>query len=250
MATDSPAADRRTRSGVRAVLLAIGVAVLAFVVGNLLVVLTALVLALFGIALLSAPALQVLVSTVLLQGVAFGGTALLYLRYRGNGLAFLRARVPTLRDVGWIVGGFAALLGLLALTQVVFTALGIQSAQNQIVELASGNPIVFLLLVPLSFLLVGPGEELLFRGLVQGTIAEALHPARAVVLASAIFALVHYGSLAGSGKFAYLGVVFALALVLGATYELTDNLVVPALIHGAYNAVQFGIQYLAATGGL
>jgi membrane protease YdiL (CAAX protease family) len=232
------------------VLLAIGVAVLAFVVGNLLVVLTALVLALFGIALLSAPALQVLVSTVLLQGVAFGGTALLYLRYRGNGLAFLRARVPTLRDVGWIVGGFAALLGLLALTQVVFTALGIQSAQNQIVELASGNPIVFLLLVPLSFLLVGPGEELLFRGLVQGTIAEALHPARAVVLASAIFALVHYGSLAGSGKFAYLGVVFALALVLGATYELTDNLVVPALIHGAYNAVQFGIQYLAATGGL
>ena len=53
-----------------------------------------------------------------------------------------------------------------------------------------------------------------------------------------------------SGKFAYLGVVFALALVLGATYELTDNLVVPALIHGAYNAVQFGIQYLAATGGL
>ena len=250
MATDSPAADRRTRSGVRAVLLAIGVAVLAFVVGNLLVVLTALVLALFGIALLSTPALQVLVSTVLLQGVAFGGTALLYLRYRGNGLAFLRARVPTLRDVRWIIGGFAALLGLLALTQVVFTALGIQSAQNQIVELASGNPIVFLLLVPLSFLLVGPGEELLFRGLVQGTIAEALHPTRAIVLASAIFALVHYGSLAGSGKFAYLGVVFALALVLGATYELTDNLVVPALIHGAYNAVQFGIQYLAATGGL
>ncbi|PSP74689.1 CPBP family intramembrane metalloprotease domain-containing protein [Halobacteriales archaeon QS_3_64_16] len=250
MATDSPAADRRTRSGVRAVLLAIGVAVLAFVVGNLLVALAALVLGLFGIALLSAPALQVLVGTVLLQGVAFGGTALLYLRYRGDGLAFLRTRVPTLRDIGWIVGGFAALLGLLALTQVVFSTLGIQSAQNQIVELASGNPIVFLILVPLSFLLVGPGEELLFRGLVQGTIAEALHPARAVVLASAIFALVHYGSLAGSGKFAYLGVVFALALVLGATYELTDNLVVPALIHGAYNAVQFGIQYLAATGGL
>jgi membrane protease YdiL (CAAX protease family) len=250
MATDSPAADRRTRSGVRAVLLAIGVAVLAFVIGNRLVALAALVLGLFGIALLSAPALQVLVGTVLLQGVAFGGTALLYLRYRGDGLSFLRTRVPTLRDVGWIVGGFAALLGLLALTQVVFTAFGIQSAQNQIVELASGNPIVFLILVPLSFLLVGPGEELLFRGLVQGTIAEALHPARAVVLASAIFALVHYGSLAGSGKFAYLGVVFALALVLGATYELTDNLVVPALIHGAYNAVQFGIQYLAATGGL
>lgn len=250
MATDSPAADRTARNGVRAVLVAIGVAVAAFVLGAILVtLLTGLFLAL-GVPIRSQPALRLAVSVVALQGVAFGGTALLYLRYRGRGLSFLRVRVPTLRDVGWVVGGFLALLGLLALFQVVLSAFGIQSAQNQVVALGNRDPTVFLLMIPLSFLLVGPGEELLFRGLVQGTLAEAFHPARAVVLASAIFAVVHYSSLAGSGKLAYLGVVFALALLLGAAYERTDNLVVPALIHGAYNAVQFGAAYLGATGGL
>jgi len=244
------ATDQVDRSGIRTVLVVVGVALGAFVLGNASVLVVAGVLSLFGIALLDRPTLLLGVSVVMLQGVGFGGAALLYLRYRGRGLSFLRVRVPTLRDWGWIVGGFALLLGLLVVVSRLFAAFGIQSAQNQVVELGNANPTVFLLMIPLSFLLVGPGEELLFRGLVQGTLAEAFHPARAVVLASAIFAVVHYTSLAGSGKFAYLGVVFALALVLGASYELTDNLVVPALIHGAYNAAQFAVQYLAATGGL
>jgi membrane protease YdiL (CAAX protease family) len=250
MATDTPAADRGARSGARTFLVVAAVALGAFVLGNVLVAVAAGVLALFGISLLASPSLQILVSTVMLQGIGFGTAALLYLRYRGYGLSFFRARMPTLRDVGWIVGGFIALFGLLALANVIITALGIPSAQNQITQLGSRNPAVFLLLVPLSFLLVGPGEELLFRGLVQGSLAEAVNPARAIVLASAIFAVIHYSSLAGSGKFTYLGIVFLLALVLGAVYELTDNLIVPILIHGAYNAVQFGLAYLAATGGL
>jgi membrane protease YdiL (CAAX protease family) len=251
MATDSPATADRTEKGADgASSRAVGVAFGALVLGSVLVAVSAVALSAFGIALLSNPSLQILVSVVGVQGVAFGGTALLYLRYRGHGLSFLRARFPTLRDVGWMLGGFLLLFGLLVVVGRLFTALGIESAQNQVVALGSSDPTVFLLMIPLSFLLVGPGEELLFRGLVQGRLAEAFSPARAIVLASAIFAVVHYTSLAGSGRFAYIGVVFVLALVLGVVYERTDNLVVPALIHGAYNAVQFAIQYLAATGGL
>ncbi|MFC7059876.1 hypothetical protein [Halovenus salina] len=37
---------------------------------------------------------------------------------------------------------------------------------------------------------------------------------------------------------------------MGATYEYTGNLTVPAMIHGAYNAVQFASAYLTATGGV
>jgi membrane protease YdiL (CAAX protease family) len=48
----------------------------------------------------------------------------------------------------------------------------------------------------------------------------------------------------------YIGIAFVLALVLGATYEYTGNLTVPALIHGAYNAIQFGAAYVTTTGGL
>jgi membrane protease YdiL (CAAX protease family) len=61
--------------------------------------------------------------------------------------------------------------------------------------------------------------------------------------------MVHVFSLQGSGKLVYIGVVFTLALVLGVAYELTDNLAVPALIHGAYNAVQFGLAYYTVTQG-
>ena len=39
-----------------------------------------------------------------------------------------------------------------------------------------------------------------------------------------------------------------LSLILGILYEYTDNLVVPILVHGAYDAVLFSLQYLMATG--
>lgn len=250
MATDPPTASQTNRSGVRTFLAALGVGIGGFVFGNVLVLVVAGVLAVFGVSLLADPSLQILVSTVMLQGIGFGGAALLYLRYRGYGLSFLRAGVPSIRDLGWVLGGIVALFGLLAAANVVITTLGIQSAQNQVVQLGNQDPTVFLLLVPLSFILIGPGEELLFRGIVQNSLVEVFHPSRAIVLASAIFAVIHYSSLAGSGRFTYLGIVFVLALVLGSIYEVSDNLVVPALVHGAYNAVQFALAYLSATGGL
>jgi hypothetical protein len=33
-------------------------------------------------------------------------------------------------------------------------------------------------------------------------------------------------------------------------YELSDNVAVPAVVHGVYNATLFGVQYAAATGAL
>jgi membrane protease YdiL (CAAX protease family) len=43
--------------------------------------------------------------------------------------------------------------------------------------------------------------------------------------------------------------LFVPGLVLGVTYEATDNLVVPSLIHGAYNATLFTLAYLSVTFG-
>lgn len=235
-------------------LLALGssifVAVSAFVVGNVTVLGTAVTLEAIGVPVFSRPTRTIFLSTILLQGVAFGGVALAYLRLRGMGLDFIKVRLPTRRDLTVGVAGTVLLLLLLFLASSVLSYLGIESAQNQIVELGEENPLVFLLLVPLSFLLVGPGEELLFRGLIQGRLGESYSTWGAVVLASGLFAAVHVFSLSGDGKFVYVGIVFGLALVLGATYEYTGNLTVPALIHGAYNAVQFAGAYLTATGAV
>jgi len=234
----------------RSVASAIGLTYGSYVAGAIVILAVATVVGLFGVDLASRPALRLVVSTFFLQGVTFGGIAILYLKGRDLGFGFVPVRLPDKRDGAVIIGGSIAILGLLFVASSVITALGLNSAQNQIVEVGRQNPSVFLLLIPLQFLLVGPGEELLFRGLVQGTLRESLHPARAIILASALFASIHLFSLSGEGKLVYIGIAFVLALVLGVTYEYTDNLAVPAVIHGTYNAVQFAGVYLSSTGGL
>jgi hypothetical protein len=114
-----------------------------------------------------------------------------------------------------------------------------------VAEIGFQNPEVLLLLVPASFLLIGPGEELLFRGVVQGRIREAFGPVPGIALASAIFAAIHYFALTGGagGRLVTIGILFLPSVVFGAAYELTDNLVVPSLIHGAYNATLFTVLY-------
>ena len=234
----------------RSVASAIGLTYGSYVAGAIVILAVATVVGLFGVDLASRPALRLVVSTFFLQGVTFGGIAVLYLKGRDLGFGFVPVRLPDKRDGAVIVGGSIAILGLLFVASSVITALGLNSAQNQIVEVGRQNPSVFLLLIPLQFLLVGPGEELLFRGLVPGTLRESLHPARSIVLASALFASIHLFSLSGEGKLVYIGIAFVLALVLGVAYEYTDNLAVPAVIHGTYNAVQFAGVYLSSTGGL
>ena len=234
----------------RSVASAIGLTYGSYVAGAIVILAVATVVGVFGVDLASRPALRLVLSTFFLQGVTFGGIAILYLKGRDLGFGFVPVRLPDKREGAVIIGGSIAILGLLFVASSVITALGLNSAQNQIVEVGRQNPSVFLLLIPLQFLLVGPGEELLFRGLVQGTLRESLHPARAIVLASALFASIHLFSLSGEGKLVYIGIAFVLALVLGAAYEYTDNLTVPAVIHGTYNAVQFAGAYLTATGGL
>jgi membrane protease YdiL (CAAX protease family) len=212
--------------------------------------LAALVLIQAGIALTNRPTLLLAVSVVMGQGVAFGTFALGYLASTDRGVGFVRARLPTLRDLGWSVGGLLALFaGLIALS-VLFSALGIQSATNTVEQLGQQNPTIFLLLVPLLFLFIGPREELLYRRVVQGRLREAFGPWVAMGVASFIFAVVHVFSLQGQGKIAYIAILLVLSPILGLAYERTENLVVPSLIHGAFNAVQFYVAYLGATGGL
>jgi membrane protease YdiL (CAAX protease family) len=190
-----------------------------FFLGALLVFLTIQGLIFAGVDVMNAPAVQLVISTVMLQGVAFGLLALGYLKLSGLGFDFLALRRPTLRDGGWIVSGLTVFFVLY----------------------------VLLLLVPFSLLLIGPGEEVLFRGLIQGTLRQTFRPWSAIVIASAIFAVSHASALTGDGQFTYMAVVFILALILGVTYEYAENLIIPTVIHGIYNAILFSFLYLQVT---
>ena len=233
--------------GVHSVIVAILLAFGSYIVGNGIVLLTISGLSVAGISVSTRPALRLLLSTVLLQGITFGLLGYLYLKARNLEFSFFSFSLPNLRDVGVTLVGIIGLLALMAGFSLITEYFGYEIAQNQITAVGEQNPLVLLLLIPLSFLIVGPGEELLFRGIIQVTLREAFNPIQTVALASALFASIHLFSLSGEGKILYIGLVFVLALILGGTYELTQNLTVPALIHGAYNAIQFASLYIVTT---
>jgi|AntRauTorcE11898_2_1112593.scaffolds.fasta_scaffold08631_2 membrane protease YdiL (CAAX protease family) len=164
--------------------------------------------------------------------------------------ALVNVRLPTLRDVGLVLGGFGAIfvanIGLSYLIRV----LGLETAENSVITAGRSNPEVFLLMVPISLLLVGPGEELLFRGIVQGLFKRAYGPLPAILIASALFGVVHYLALSGSGKIVYVAVAAILGLVLGTVYELSDNIAVPALAHGVWNSYLFLGQWVSVASGV
>ena len=159
----------------------------------------------------------------------------------------VEVRVPTLRTVGLIaVGVVALLLAQLAIARLL-AVLGISVAQNQVVVTGQQDPRYFLYMIPVAILLVGPFEELVFRGGVQGILRRTWGPSVAIVVASVLF---HWIALTGGGgsRVPYVTVAATLGLVLGYLYERSRNLVVPAVVHGLYNTVLFGAQYLSATG--
>jgi membrane protease YdiL (CAAX protease family) len=182
------------------------------------------------------------------QGIGFGLTVVFFVLVRDyDGLVGLRW--PTWRDLAWVIGGFIALLIAAAGAGIVFSQLGIEIAQHQVQQIGAENPELLLFMVLLSFLVIGPGEELLFRGAIQGTLRHVYAPIPGILVASALFSLPHIISVAGtgSGAVAYLAVVFLLGIILGSVYEITENLVVPALVHGAYNAITFISIYTMVT---
>jgi hypothetical protein len=184
-----------------------------------------------------------------LQFVGFGLGVAAYLAF-ANDWRLIRAHLPNLRDLGAILAGiFVILLSAAAVGQLL-SVLGVTVAQNQVIEAGQSNPTYFLYMIPVSLLFVGPFEELVFRGGVQGLLRRTYGRWVAIALATILFGVMHVVALiGGSGSvLAYVAVAAVLGLVLGVAYELTGNLVVPAVIHGAYNSVLFAVQYAAATG--
>lgn len=196
------------------------------------------------------------VASFVLSELGFVAAALVFLRATSRGVDFLRIRMPDARALGVVVGGTVALFVFRLVAILAAQALGLPLAGNSVTQLAEeGYLTTLLLLVPLSILVVGPAEELLFRGIIQRYLDDALSTAPAVVLTSVLFALVHVPTTIVATPDAVavsvtLVILFGLSLILGYLYVWTDNLVVPVLVHGLYDALLFGLAYWALSSGM
>lgn len=243
--------DRSVR--LQSVLHSLGLVVAAFIVGIGLSLVGLYGLAALGVTVQIGDQIPAEVSAVLsaLQYVGFIGVCLWYLYWRNDADDLFSISVPGLRQVGWAVLGLVGLFVLLNILSVIITALGLTTAENAAITTGREQPVLLLYMLVVTIVFVAPGEELLFRGLVQGLFRRAYGVIPGLVLASTLFGVVHYIALVGTGSRAvYIVIAAALGLVLGLLYERTQNLVVPMLVHGAYNAIIFYVNYLIATGAV
>lgn len=191
------------------------------------------------------------VARIVAQFAGFGAVVGLFVAGTGD-RDLIGVAAPDRFGAALIGGGVLGLLALQFAALWLLGWLGIDAGTNVVVELGREDPTLFLVLIPLSLLVVGPGEELLFRGGVQGILRRAWGPWGAIVGASLLFGAIHFPGVSGgvAGRLVYVVVAAGLGGVLGWQYERTDNLVVPAVTHGAYNATLFLLQYLDITGAI
>jgi hypothetical protein len=164
----------------------------------------------------------------------------------------LHRRRPTARTLALTAGAVVLLLVAQFGAGFVLQALGVSFGENRVITQGREAPVYFLYMIPVSLVLVGPIEELLFRGVVQGLLRQSFGVHAGIVVASALFGLVHWIAVSGgpAEKFAYVAIAATLGIVLGVLYERTQTMVAPALAHGVYNSVLFAIQYAGATGAV
>lgn len=199
-------------------------------------------------------ALYAAVNAVSFVGFALSGIAYLQLR---DDRSVVHLRRPRPSDLGWaVVGLVGILLGSLVMGGVVevLSALAeslfgvtVESGQNSIITQGRENPALFLYMIPVALFFVGPAEELVFRGVVQGLFRRAFGVVPGVAFASLLFGLGHYLAISSGSAWTYILTAGALGLVLGAVYEYTESIAVPALAHGLWNAGLFVVNYYIAT---
>lgn len=169
---------------------------------------------------------------LLISGFVEGGLALLGLvLMRNSGLA-LSSRF----DASWSGSAFALLFCaplLLGLYLVLRSRWAPLVRFNEEV-VASIRPIFTNCRVPdllLIACLAGFGEELFFRGWLQGVLSVRFGTLAGIVIASAIFGAVHYLS---AGYALYAGLT---GLYLGAIYQVFGNLYIVMGLHALYDFI-------------
>lgn len=219
--------------------------------GMILLVIVSVIAGFIGFGL-GLPMLVVLgLGTAIGQYIGFAGFGIEYLRRRGldwDGVrSYLGVRWPSLRELGVIVAGYLALIVLLIIVAAIAQVLLPEPAENEgAAAIADAdNTLVYVGAIAMMFLVVGPCEEILYRGVVQNRLRETLSPAPAILVASAIFAAVHVIALAGSlvAMLTTITILFVPAIVLGVVYEYTGNIVVPSLLHSIHNSILITILF-------
>lgn len=160
----------------------------------------------------------------------------------------VQARLPDRHDLVTIVGGLAVAIAAETLRQLAVRFTDLSNAGT--VSLEEDIAVWALAAVLVMAVVVAPiVEELFFRGIVQGWVAEASSAPAGIAVATLLFVPIHAAqtllvSPTLAGALSVFAVLTVVSIALGAAYARTDNVVVPIAIHAAYNASSSLVQYV------
>lgn len=132
---------------------------------------------------------------------------------------------------------FAVLLISMRLSWGPFTRLR-RELEEKVRPLFANSKMIDLALIALF---AGLGEELIFRGWLQGVLIAKTNVWMGILLSSLIFGLVHYISTD------YAIYAFITGIYLGLIYQVSDNLFIVMMIHAVYDFA--ALVYLVRKGG-
>ncbi|AFZ72138.1 CPBP family intramembrane glutamic endopeptidase [Natronobacterium gregoryi] len=157
-------------------------------------------------------------------------------------------RLPTQGELRLATAALAAGLGTVTLsfasTDVLLLAIEISPGFTGYAGYSISSVAVLLVGALLSLLVVGPVEEFLFRGVVQGRLRLAFEPVRAIGLAGLVFAFFYLYPILllepPAAVIVHTTVYYTvMGVIFGVTYEQAGTLVVPALVHGLFTVTLF-----------
>jgi len=252
--TESETATDPTREKLRTTGVAVGLGFGATVVSLAILLPLLLVGRWLGVPIPDAPFALISLELFIGQVVGMGGLSALYLWYTGRGIEYVPIRRPTLVETAIIIVAPFGIIFVTAMISQLSLLLGVEPSEHALGGLGDIDPRLYLYLIPLMFLIVGPFEELLYRGVIQRRLRESFGALAAIVLASVIFALIHipahgFGGAGVASVAASMVALFGGSLIFGAIYEYTENLTVVALIHGLYNSILLALLYVVTVYG-
>ncbi|UCE16265.1 MAG: CPBP family intramembrane metalloprotease [Candidatus Bathyarchaeota archaeon] len=169
------------------------------------------------------------------------GVTLLFARYRGVSLKELGLKKASFKILA-IVAVVALPVFLLAVgisvgEEIVFGSDPMTEFTAEL--LMPRDSFQLVAIVVLSLVLVGPCEELAFRGFVQKGFENSFGKMKGLLIASVLFGLLH-----GFNTLYAIVPVFVVGLVFGYVWQRTGgNTTVSALMHGVYDAIAIAMAY-------
>jgi len=183
-----------------------------------------------------------LISLPITEGIILGIT-LLFAKHKGANLRQLGLKKPSLRII--VIISFAAVLLLFlagSISLVEEIVLGPEpDAESLVYAIMPRDAVQLIALIGITLALVGPVEELAFRGFVQKGFENSFGKTTGLLIASILFGLLH-----GLNSLYSIIPVTAVSLFLGYVWQKTEgNTTASAWMHGLYDAIAIIITYFA-----